>query len=310
MSGPMIGNMVHPGKARDVYEESSHRSVRRARPRASAVTRFIARQALRALYAELALYPKPGLVSLRDAGAHRDMDAGTFFRSLFALRQYFVEMAMAGVQSAAFSELRTLGLLAEARMMRATGGVNTHRGAIFVMGILVACAGAALVEARSLDDAELQAILRVRWGRDLEEHAASRKAGSHGRAMAQRYGVVGAAGEAVLGFPSVFNIGLVALRDALAQGADMESAQLHAFFSLLAIVDDTNVLYRGGSRGLARVKRGARTFLERGSVFTPGAFSRAESLHRAFSRDGLSPGGSADLFAATWFVHLLQTTTA
>src|SRR5689334_1169702 len=106
-------------------------SLRKSVWRDADVAHSIGRCALRSLYAELVLYPKPGLVSLRDNGAHADMNAATFMRSIFALRRYFGEIALAGMRAAPMSELRQLGLHAESRMLRATCGVNTHRGAIF-----------------------------------------------------------------------------------------------------------------------------------------------------------------------------------
>lgn len=269
----------------------------------------IRRAALRGLYAELALYPKPGLVSLHDAGAHRDMNAATFVRSLFALRAYFGQMARAGSRSAEFVEMRRLAIDAEGRMLRATRGVNTHRGAIFIVGMLAACAGAAHAERMSFADGALRDIARTRWTRELATHAEARRA-SHGRQMAERHGAAGACGEAIGGFPHVFEVALPALRAALARGAPAPMAQLHALFCLLAVVDDTNVLYRRGLEGLERVKRSAREFLAEGSVFARGAAARALDLHRAFSRERLSPGGSADLFAAAWFVHGLQTSAS
>src|SRR3954462_2200459 len=88
----------------------------------------IGRAAVRALYAELALSPKPGLVSPLDSGAHDDMDMTTFMRSLFALRGYFCAIAAAGAAGAAFPALQALGIAAERRMLEATRGINTHRG--------------------------------------------------------------------------------------------------------------------------------------------------------------------------------------
>ena len=82
----------------------------------SAIARRIATCAIRSLHAELRLYPKPGLVSLHDSGAHADMNAGTFLRSMFALRRYFHDIAKAGYRGVAFSELRRLGMAAETRM--------------------------------------------------------------------------------------------------------------------------------------------------------------------------------------------------
>ena len=101
----------------------------------------IGRAAIRALYAELALHPKPGLVSPLDSGSHDDMDMTTFMRSLFALRGYYRDIAAAGARGADFAMLQALGIAAERRMLAATGGVNTHRGAIFGLGLLTAAAG-------------------------------------------------------------------------------------------------------------------------------------------------------------------------
>jgi triphosphoribosyl-dephospho-CoA synthase len=102
----------------------------------------LGRAAIVSLYDELALEPKPGLVSFADTGSHDDMDAGTFLRSLFALRHFFVHAAAQGAASAEFAPLEALGVAAETRMLRATGGVNTHRGAIFTLGLLCAAAAA------------------------------------------------------------------------------------------------------------------------------------------------------------------------
>ena len=176
---------------------------------------------MRSLYQELALYPKPGLVSFRDNGAHLDMNAATFVRSLFSLRGYFVAIAAAGMRDAEFAELQQLGLAAESHMLRATRGINTHRGAIFTHGILAAAAGCAAARNIEPSDENLRAIVTDNWSRDLRAVAIARAATpSHGQLMAARHGVTGARGEALLGFPSVFEIALPALRGALAGGAD------------------------------------------------------------------------------------------
>jgi triphosphoribosyl-dephospho-CoA synthase len=272
------------------------------------IARHISLLAVRSLYHELALYPKPGLVSFRDNGAHRDMDADTFVRSLFSLRGYFVAIAEAGMRDAGFAELQQLGLAAETRMLRATRGINTHRGAIFTHGILAAAAGCAAARDIAPSDENLRAIVTTNWSRDLRAIAiASAATPTHGQLMAARHGVTGARGEALLGFPSVFDIALPGLRNALDRGADMQHALLHALFVLLAATTDTNVLFRGGAEGLRFIQTQACEFLGRGSVFEAGWQERAESLHRQCSIQNLSPGGCADLLAAAWFVHQLQT---
>lgn len=288
-------------KAFAVAEPEVRRSAHR-------IARHIALLAVRSLYRELALYPKPGLVSFCDNGAHRDMNAGTFVRSLFSLRGYFVEIAAAGMREAKFNELQQLGLAAETRMLHATRGINTHRGAIFTHGILAAAAGRAAARNLALSDDNLRAIVTANWSRDLRAIAVAGTATpSHGQLMAARHGVTGARGEALLAFPSIFESALPALRSALARGTDTQNALLHTFFVLLAETTDTNVLFRGGAEGLRFIQTQAADFLERGSVFEAGWQQRVESLHRQCSIQNLSPGGCADLLAAAWFVHQLQT---
>jgi triphosphoribosyl-dephospho-CoA synthase len=268
----------------------------------------IARLAVRSLYQELALYPKPGLVSLRDNGAHLDMDAATFVRSLFSLRGYFVAISAAGMVDTGFAELQRLGLAAESKMLRATRGINTHRGAIFTHGILAAAAGYAIARDIEPSDAILRAVVLEKWSPDLRAIAIAPSATpTHGQLMAARHGVAGARGEALQGFPSVFEAALPALRGALARGVDTRLALLHTFFVLLAETLDTNVLFRGGAEGLQFIQAQAGDFLERGSVFATGWRQRALALHRECSAQRLSPGGCADLLAAAWFVHQLQT---
>ena len=128
----------------------------------------IGRAATLALHDELSLAPKPGLVTLIDAGSHDDMDAHTFMRSLFSLRRYFAQIAEAGFGGADFAVLERCGIAAEARMLAATGGVNTHRGAIFMLGLLCAAAGAALREHDgALQPMALRDALRQHWGSAL-----------------------------------------------------------------------------------------------------------------------------------------------
>ena len=285
-----------------------HKTAAAVEPEARRGAHCIARLAVRSLYHELALYPKPGLVSFRDNGAHRDMNAVTFVRSLFSLRGYFVVIAAAGMREAKFNELQQLGLAAESHMLGATRGVNTHRGAIFTHGILAAAAGCAAARNIAPTDENLRAIVMDNWSRDLRAIAVTFAAtASHGQLMAARHGVTGARGEALQGFPSVFEVALPGLLGALERGADTADALLHAFFVLLAETLDTNVLFRGGAEGLQFIQTHAKDFLERGSVFAAGWQERAESLHRQCSEKNLSPGGCADLLAAAWFVHQLQS---
>ena len=105
------------------------------------VSELIADQAVLALLHELAAWPKPGLVSHVDSGSHTDMDAAMLQASAETLRRFFAELARTGQDGADMGRLRTIGLRAEAAMLAVTGGINTHRGAIFGLGLLCAAAG-------------------------------------------------------------------------------------------------------------------------------------------------------------------------
>ena len=248
----------------------------------------IARAAVGCLYAELALYPKPGLVSLVDNGSHLDMNAATFMRSLFALRHFFGQMVDAGRDDAPFSQLKLLGIDAERRMLAATGGVNTHRGAIFSVGLLCAAVGRASSQGVKLTPAGLRAVLLIAWGEALAAHA-----GTAG----------GARMEGALGLPSVFDIGLPALQRTLAAGRSMRHARVDALFALMAQLDDTNVVHRGGAQGVLTVRRGAQAFVDGGGTAQLDWLTQAVALHHALIAARLSPGGAADLLAASCFVH-------
>ena len=266
----------------------------------------IGRTVTRALYTELMLYPKPGLVSPVDRGSHEDMDAATFLRSLFALRGYFCDIAVSAADDATFQQLRQLGIAAEAHMLKATGGVNTHRGAIFTLGLLVAATAHLASLDRPITDQALADAVRQRWGEALAGSAQTAELPSHGEIAARRYGAGGARAEAAAGFPLLFSVGLPALRHTLETTGSKQRAQVQTLFALIAQLEDTNLLYRGGVEGLAYARRTARRFLAAGGTLNKDWEQHAIAIHRAFVRRRLSPGGSADLLAAAWFVHLLD----
>lgn len=268
----------------------------------------VARIAVRSLHAELALYPKPGLVSLVDNGSHDDMNATTFVRSLGALRHYFRQITEAGIGGADFARLAALGVQAEVRMLAATGGVNTHRGAIFCLGLLSAAIGRARAGGFGPDAAAIRAALLDTWGAGLQAHARARLPAAHGTRIAVVHAVGGARAEAAAGLPSVFEVGLPALHRTLQSGRGWHCACIDAFFSLLAAVDDTTVYHRGGAAGAALVRSHGQRFMEEGGTANSAWRNTAMASHRLFVERRLSPGGVADLLAATCLVEqALQT---
>lgn len=260
----------------------------------------LGRLAIASLHAELACAPKPGLVTPFDSGSHDDMDAGTFLRSLFALRHYFTAVARAGAAGAPFTVLRDHGIAAEAAMLVATAGINTHRGAIFSLGLLVAAAA----ERRRVHGHAVsgtQVCLAVQQWNDALI-AAPLNPHSPGQRARARHGVCGVREQAAAGYPVLRELALPTLRHAMDSGLPRDAALCQTLMQLVAQVDDLNLLHRGGTEGLRWAQQQAATFLSAGGAFAPDWRVRLQSIGDAFVRRRLSPGGSADLLACAWFL--------
>jgi triphosphoribosyl-dephospho-CoA synthase len=263
-----------------------------------------------ALLDELETWPKPGLVSHVDAGSHTDMDARTFRASVAAIAPFYGELAQAGAAGSAMGELREIGLRAERAMMAATGGVNTHRGAIFALGLVSAAAGVAWVEKpNARPGPRSSAVCRIVqefWGPAIRCDPIPPD--THGTNILRRFGAGGARDQAAGGFSHALNIGLPALRLGRELAPDdAEAARVQAFFALLATLTDTNVLYRTGESGAHYSREAAINFLAEGGVAQPDWRKRAALVHQDFIARRLSPGGSADLLAVTLFLDVLDS---
>ena len=263
--------------------------------------------AVNCLLMELETWPKPGLVSHVDNGSHDDMDADTFRSSAAAIRPYFQDLAAAAAEGCGMGRLRAIGMEAEAAMLVATSGVNTHRGAIFGLGLLCAAAGA---RAGGVVGSELSLgdVVSRLWGRSIFDGPVLLH--SHGSVARRQFRAGGARVEAAQGFPSVYRVGLSALRRAAhAVPDDAEAARVETCFALIASVEDTNLLHRGGLDGLRFARRSTRHFLDTGGVRRAGWRERARLVHEKFVARRLSPGGSADLLAMTLFADAHERPT-
>jgi len=280
----------------------------------------ISRAAVRALHAELALEPKPGLVSYRDNGSHVDMNVSTLFKSLFTLRQFFREVARTGSEARPLAELQSLGLRAEARMLKSTGGINTHRGAIFSLGLLCAAGGLLAARRSSFVAGYLRETLMNQWGEALRSRAAQARRSSalrtgqlsigqlsNGQRVAHRFQLRSAHEEAAQGFPTLFGVTLPALQDAIALGVPPRAAKVHCLFATIAELDDTNVAHRGGLEAIDFVKGRATGFIESGSVWQPDWLNQARRIHAEFVELRLSPGGAADMLACACWIHEMES---
>lgn len=280
---------------------------------ARALGERLGRLAGRALLREALLTPKPGLVDRANSGAHHDMTLSSFLASARALSpclpRFFVtgHAHAAAPPALALAALRPIGLSCEIAMLAATGGVNTHKGAIFALGLALGACGRLSARGAALDAeticAEVAAMCRGLVAREMGSAAPTA-----GVAAFRAYGFAGARGEAEAGFPLVRGLALPALRRALARGASGEEALLRALMALLTCAADTNLLSRGGMEAVVYVRAAARAAA--GAADAGALKASLRELDAAFIARRLSPGGSADLLALTWFLHRVDALRA
>ncbi|WP_410013214.1 triphosphoribosyl-dephospho-CoA synthase [Sodalis sp. C49] len=260
----------------------------------------LAALAVTALIEEARLSPKPGLVDSRGPGAHQDLSLALMERSAHSLRPTFYRLALHSWQRppdmALRQEIGRLGRMGERHMMSATGGVNTHRGAIWALGLLVSASAMLGGRGTAADIAAHAARLAV-----LPD-AAQPKSFSKGQRATQRYQVPGAREEAIGGFPHITDRALPQLRRSRLAGAGEPQARLDALMAIMTTLTDTCVLSRGGMAALAAMHRGAAAVLAAGGTGSPAGRAALAALERRMLADNASPGGAADLLAATFFL--------
>ena len=271
-----------------------------------------ARQAVRALLYEVTTTPKPGLVDRRNSGSHKDMDVFTFMDSAAALYPYFESCARTGRETAAqpapetFTALRPLGCQAEGEMLDATGGVNTHKGAVFSVGIVCAALGRldrALWSDPARVLAEVSAMTAGLTAGDFEGVTAE-NATTAGQKLYVQYGITGVRGQVEAGLPVVLNIGLPVLEAGRAMGYDFDRAGSGALLAILAHSTDTNIIARS-SRERQLVLTEELTALLAKTPYPDKAALAA--LDDRCIAENLSPGGSADLLALTYLLYFFKT---
>lgn len=266
---------------------------------------WLARTATQCLIDEARLSPKPGLVDSRGNGAHHDLSLALMERSAHSLAPTFQALAQQSWQRPADIALRqTIGRLGregEQQMMAATGGVNTHRGAIWALGLLVSAVamhgGAGNAKQVAATAAELAKL----------PDAAAPKVFSKGLRATHRYQVPGAREEAQQAFPHVMQRALPQLRLSRLNGSSEAHARLDALMAIMTSLTDTCVLSRAGLEGLDAMQDGARAVLKAGGSAHPAGQAALAALDSHMLSLNASPGGAADLLAATLFLDRIES---
>ncbi|MGF6126619.1 triphosphoribosyl-dephospho-CoA synthase [Pseudomonas frederiksbergensis] len=273
-------------------------------PKTLSLADRLADLAVDALIDEADLSPKPALVDRRGNGAHTDLHLGLMHASALSLWPAFKEMADAAI---GFGEvglplreaLGRIGREGEHAMLATTNGVNTHRGAIWALGLLVAAAALENTSASAVTLCAARLAL-------LDDRFAPRPL-THGAQVAQRYGARGAREEAQLGFPSVLQRALPQLKRSRAMGHGEQNARLDALLAIMTRLADTCVLYRAGEQGLQTMQLGAQAVLDAGGSASLGGRRRLHELDEQLIALNASPGGAADLLAACLFIDRIES---
>lgn len=275
-------------------------------PKTLTLAERLADLAVDALIDEADLSPKPALVDRRGNGAHTDLHLGLMHASALSLWPAFKAMADAAIE---FDEvglplreaLGRIGRDGEQTMLATTHGVNTHRGAIWALGLLVAAAALECTNTKASAVTLRAARLAL-----LDDRYAPRPL-SHGAQVAQRYGARGAREEAQLGFPAVIQRALPQLKLSRAAGHGEQNARLDALLAIMTTLSDTCVLYRAGEQGLHTMQLGAQAVLDAGGSASLAGRRRLHELDQQLIALNASPGGAADLLAACLFIDRIES---
>lgn len=286
------GNAVSASRVRKAMEQGDMSTIRQLVP-PTTLPYIIAHLATQALQAELDTTPKPGLVDKDNNGAHRDMDYALMQRSIDTLHPYFVKLALLGCADAlpTHTSIRDIGIEAEKAMLSATNGVNTHKGALFSMGLAVVAA------AHEKDTDSLQTTIKALAASFPDTngtHGSKAKLLSKGTTA-----IKGALDNAREGYEMLFAEWLPFY---IERRKEHDAYTLHkTLLRIMCDLDDTNVIYRTDLATAEEVKQEARALLD--------SFSKAalKDMDRRYTARNISPGGAADMLSLTIFIGSIQT---
>lgn len=280
-------------------------------------SQWIGRCAQQALLYEVSATPKPGLVDRNGPGVHEDMDFYTFLDSAVVLGPYFQACVIVGFSGDIADEslllaIKPLGIKAESDMLLATGGVNTHKGLIYALGLLSAAAGACLPRGGDLPTTwistvcqKVQSIVAPHMERELQVLQSTK---TYGAQQYQHYGLLGARGEALTGYEKAREIGLKTLEKGITVfGLSINDAMLYALVALIVVIEDSNVIGRKGRVILAQSQSKAQAILDAGHFMTEEG-RRLYACYVDWSlKEGVSHGGAADMLSVSVFLWLLKS---
>ena len=267
--------------------------------------------ALEAMIYEVSSYPSFGLVSPLTQGAHNDMDFFTFLDSSFAIKDGLKSMAKIAYSSIpldiAFKHLREIGKKTEKNMFVATNNINTHKGMIFLLGVVVSATARALYEQKEFCD--IQDIIKNMTKDILKdfENIDINKALTHGEKLFLKYGFTGIRGEIKNGLEVVFNGSIKVFKETLEKTNSTNLASVQTLIFLMGKVMDSTIVYRHDFETLESVKQEMQNLYNNGGIFIQNRDSILSEIEKRYIANRISPGGCADLLAITiFFVKIIK----
>lgn len=245
--------------------------------------------AVQSIKAELDTTPKPGLVDKADNGAHSDMDYNLMLKSIYSLHSYFTKLSCLAYNEDVINidKIKTIGIEAEKQMLFTTNGVNTYKGALFSMGLVLYAASYLCQQRDKVQEQQLQKTIK------LLSTKFSQPDDTHGKKVIEKHNIKGALNSAIDGYPLLFDEWL----PFFIKHKNEEHSLIKLLLFIMTNLDDTNIYYRKGEEVVAHVKQQAQEILDDFSI------DRVEKLNREFVKENISPGGAADMLSLTLFIH-------
>lgn len=245
--------------------------------------------AVQSIKAELDTTPKPGLVDKADNGAHSDMDYNLMLKSIYSLHPYFTKLSCLAYNEDVINidKIKTIGIEAEKQMLFTTNGVNTYKGALFSMGLVLYAASYLCQQRDKVQEQQLQKTIK------LLSTKFSQPDDTHGKKVIEKHNIKGALNSAIDGYPLLFDEWL----PFFIKHKNEEHSLIKLLLFIMTNLDDTNIYYRKGEEVVAHVKQQAQEILDDFSI------DRVEKLNREFVKENISPGGAADMLSLTLFIH-------
>lgn len=248
--------------------------------------------ALESMLMEVACFPSFGLVSPVSKGAHEDMDYFTFIKSTASLQKYMLKIANRAFSpdglEVIFKDCRQLGIEAEKEMFKKTKGINTHKGMIFVLGIVVIAAAKTLYENKEFHSIQENIRFMTKGLVGSELKTLEKKTNlTHGERVFLEYGITGIRGEVESGLPVIFDYALPAYDDLTFSNAGDNERLLHTLITIMAHCDDTTILHRHDIDILKEVQDICKNLLKKGSLLNKELLVEIYELDKKFSKKEL-----------------------